>query len=179
MNNDPAPDGVSRREDAEQAVAEYEKYSHIRCLRLWGNREDAKDMAQELLIEALESWREKGVPENPGAWLNVVSRRRAIDYWRKRQHEPEFSDEDLDLLEASSADSSSTQLVVDGNQFLTRVRRMLPERTAKNFDLYLEKGFYEWDHDQIALKLNVSPGRPGAGSTGCARRCATGSRCCA
>ena len=44
----------------------------------------AEDLAQEALVEALEQWGAVGVPRNPGAWLTMVAKRRAIDAWRRR-----------------------------------------------------------------------------------------------
>ena len=44
----------------------------------------AEDVAQEAVVEALGSWPEHGVPNNPGAWLTAVAKRRAIDAWRRR-----------------------------------------------------------------------------------------------
>jgi RNA polymerase sigma factor (sigma-70 family) len=44
----------------------------------------AEDLAQSALVEALQSWTEKGVPHNAGAWLTAVAKRRAIDEWRRR-----------------------------------------------------------------------------------------------
>jgi RNA polymerase sigma factor (sigma-70 family) len=44
----------------------------------------AEDLAQEALLEALERWPESGIPRNPGAWLTMVAKRRAIDAWRRR-----------------------------------------------------------------------------------------------
>ena len=44
----------------------------------------AEDVAQEAIVEALGSWRENGVPDNPGAWLTAVAKRRAVDAWRRR-----------------------------------------------------------------------------------------------
>ena len=44
----------------------------------------AEDLAQEALVEALEQWPRVGVPRNPGAWLTMVAKRRAIDGWRRR-----------------------------------------------------------------------------------------------
>jgi RNA polymerase sigma-70 factor, ECF subfamily len=43
----------------------------------------AEDLAQEALVAALEQWPESGVPDNPGAWLMVTARRRAIDQLRR------------------------------------------------------------------------------------------------
>jgi RNA polymerase sigma-70 factor, ECF subfamily len=43
----------------------------------------AEDLAQDALVAALERWPESGVPENPGAWLMVTAKRRAIDQLRR------------------------------------------------------------------------------------------------
>ena len=45
----------------------------------------AEDLAQEALVTALERWPERGIPDNPGAWLMAVAKRRAIDELRRRQ----------------------------------------------------------------------------------------------
>jgi RNA polymerase sigma factor (sigma-70 family) len=53
--------------------------------RYTGDLGEAEDLAQEALAEALESWGGAGIPNNPGAWLTSVGKRRAIDTWRRRQ----------------------------------------------------------------------------------------------
>ncbi|MET0827910.1 MAG: sigma-70 family RNA polymerase sigma factor [Microbacterium sp.] len=45
----------------------------------------AEDLAQDALLEALARWPESGIPDNPGAWLLAVAKRRAIDGWRRRE----------------------------------------------------------------------------------------------
>ncbi|MCW5874236.1 MAG: RNA polymerase sigma factor [Anaerolineales bacterium] len=45
----------------------------------------AEDLAQEALIDALTHWPESGVPQNAGAWLTAVAKRKAIDFWRRRE----------------------------------------------------------------------------------------------
>ncbi len=44
----------------------------------------AEDLAQDALVAALEQWPVSGVPDNPGAWLMAVAKRRAIDLLRRR-----------------------------------------------------------------------------------------------
>ncbi|HEU5265660.1 MAG TPA: RNA polymerase sigma factor [Jatrophihabitans sp.] len=44
----------------------------------------AEDLAQDALVAALEQWPESGVPDNPGAWLTAVARRRGVDVIRRR-----------------------------------------------------------------------------------------------
>ncbi len=45
----------------------------------------AEDLAQDALVAALEQWPSSGVPDNPGAWLMTVARRRGIDALRRAQ----------------------------------------------------------------------------------------------
>ena len=52
----------------------------------------AEELAQDALVAALEQWPASGVPDNPGAWLMTIAKRRAIDYFRRnkrveRKHE--------------------------------------------------------------------------------------------
>jgi RNA polymerase sigma-70 factor (ECF subfamily) len=43
----------------------------------------AEDALQDALATAVETWPRTGVPQNPGAWLTVTARRRAIDRLRR------------------------------------------------------------------------------------------------
>ncbi len=45
----------------------------------------AEELAQDALLAALEQWPGSGVPDNPGAWLMAVGKRRAIDRIRRDQ----------------------------------------------------------------------------------------------
>jgi RNA polymerase sigma-70 factor (ECF subfamily) len=70
----------------------------------------AEELAQDALVAALETWPESGVPDNPGAWLVTVARRRALDVLRhgkrvERKHdelalgaEPATAPPDLDAV---------------------------------------------------------------------------------
>jgi RNA polymerase sigma-70 factor (ECF subfamily) len=43
----------------------------------------AEEFAQDSLVTALAQWPEKGVPDNPAAWLMATGKRRAIDHLRR------------------------------------------------------------------------------------------------
>ena len=43
----------------------------------------AEELAQDVLVTALEQWPADGVPDNPGAWLMTTARHRAIDELRR------------------------------------------------------------------------------------------------
>ena len=44
----------------------------------------AEEAVQDALVEALRTWPEKGVPDNPPGWISTVAQRRAIDRIRRR-----------------------------------------------------------------------------------------------
>lgn len=54
--------------------------------RVVGDVASAEDLAQDAVAEALAQWPRDGVPNNPGAWLTAVAKRRAVDGWRRAQN---------------------------------------------------------------------------------------------
>ncbi|WP_326634920.1 RNA polymerase sigma factor [Streptosporangium sp. NBC_01755] len=44
----------------------------------------AEELAQDALVLALEQWPKSGVPDNPGGWLMLTAKHRAIDMLRRR-----------------------------------------------------------------------------------------------
>lgn len=48
--------------------------------------EIAEDIVQETLLSALESWKLKGVPADPRAWLYRAAKNRTIDYLRRERN---------------------------------------------------------------------------------------------
>ncbi len=51
--------------------------------RVVGDVGHAEDVAQDALLAALEQWPLEGIPDNPGAWLAAVARRKGIDRLRR------------------------------------------------------------------------------------------------
>ena len=55
----------------------------------------AEDIVQDTLVKAMTTWKFKGIPENPSAWLYTVAKRKAIDAIRKQhlhaQHRREIA----------------------------------------------------------------------------------------
>ena len=54
-------------------------------IRVLGDFDLAEEAVQEAFIAALETWPERGIPENPGAWITTTARNRAIDRLRRRR----------------------------------------------------------------------------------------------
>ena len=45
----------------------------------------AEDLTQDALVDALRQWPRDGTPQNPGAWLTTVAKRKAIDLFRRNR----------------------------------------------------------------------------------------------
>jgi RNA polymerase sigma-70 factor (ECF subfamily) len=73
--------------EADAALTEVfrEEASRLTALlvRILGDFGVAEDIVQDALIVALERWPVEGIPDQPGAWLLTVARRRAIDKLRR------------------------------------------------------------------------------------------------
>ena len=52
-------------------------------IRYVGDFQVAEDAVQDAFLDAAASWERDGVPANPGAWITVAARRRAIDRVRR------------------------------------------------------------------------------------------------
>ena len=53
--------------------------------------DDIDDIVQDTLLRALETWKFKGIPDNPTAWLHKVAWHRAIDYLRSKKRDQKIS----------------------------------------------------------------------------------------
>lgn len=62
----------------------------------------AEDVVQDTLIQAMETWKLKGVPDNPVAWLYRVARNKAIDIIRRNKFsvQYDFNDSERVLLQS-------------------------------------------------------------------------------
>jgi predicted RNA polymerase sigma factor len=64
-------------------------------LRMVGDVGLAEELAQDALVAALEQWPVGGVPDNPGAWLTTIAKRRAIDHLRRTRRLGRLPDDPL------------------------------------------------------------------------------------
>ena len=52
--------------------------------------ETAEDVVQQTVIDALDTWKYKGIPNNPSAWLFRVAKNKAIDIIRRNKYSVQF-----------------------------------------------------------------------------------------
>jgi RNA polymerase sigma factor (sigma-70 family) len=90
--------------------------------RMVRNLDLAEELTQDALVVALSEWPRTGVPDNPGAWLMAVAKRRAVDAFRRdkmreRKHKEiartldDTSDDTAKAIEAAMDDDLGDELL--------------------------------------------------------------------
>ena len=88
--------GESHRAEIDRTIEATFRIERARLIaglaRIVRNVDLAEELAQDALVVALSEWPRTGVPDNPGAWLMAVAKRRAVDGFRRdkmreRKHE--------------------------------------------------------------------------------------------
>ncbi|MBS1771903.1 MAG: sigma-70 family RNA polymerase sigma factor [Bacteroidetes bacterium] len=89
------------------------------------NLEMAEDVVQDVLIKALETWQEKGVPENPEAWLFRAAKNRAIDIIRSQRRKQTFAADINTLLESEYTATQTLEECFTDNEIRDDQLRMM------------------------------------------------------
>jgi RNA polymerase sigma-70 factor, ECF subfamily len=91
-----APELVDRlfRHESGRAIAS--------LIRVLGDFDLAEDAVQEAFVVAIQVWPERGIPDNPGAWITTTARNKAIDRLRRERRGAEKR-EQLKALEPPTA----------------------------------------------------------------------------
>jgi RNA polymerase sigma-70 factor (ECF subfamily) len=85
------------REESGRAVAT--------LIRVLGDFDLAEEAVQDAWVTAVETWPQRGIPANPGAWITTTARNRAIDRIRRRRRLAEK--EDVLRQEAATAGTAA------------------------------------------------------------------------
>ena len=78
----------------------------------FGSLDLAEEMAQEAFVEAVRRWPTDGVPPNPGGWLTVVARNKALDRLR-RESTRQARHEEAEMLAAAEDPTAPVTSVTD------------------------------------------------------------------
>jgi len=62
------------------------------------NLQMAEDVVQDTLLKAMDSWKFRGVPDNPSAWLFKVAKNQALDLIRKQKTRQQYEKSISSLL---------------------------------------------------------------------------------
>ena len=87
----------------------------------------AEDVVQDTLLQAMNTWKLKGIPDNPTGWLYRVAKNKAIDVIRKNRHslQFDFSDNEKILLTSEYTIVSSMEKFWKENLIKDDLLRMM------------------------------------------------------
>ena len=74
---------MNARDAAESIFREQSGRILATLIRMSGSFDRAEEALQEAFSLALAHWPEKGIPENPGAWITAAAHRKLIDESRR------------------------------------------------------------------------------------------------
>jgi RNA polymerase sigma factor (sigma-70 family) len=89
------------------------------------NLETANDIVQDSLLQAMNTWRFKGIPDNPSAWLYRVAKNRAIDFLRREKKFRDISPQYSYLLQSEYTLSSTVHSLFLENEIQDSQLRMM------------------------------------------------------
>ena len=73
-----------------------------------GDFDLAEDAVQEAFVVAMQVWPERGIPDNPGAWITTTARNKAIDRLRRERRGTEKLEE-LQVLEPPTTEDEKIE----------------------------------------------------------------------
>ncbi|HZP90608.1 MAG TPA: RNA polymerase sigma factor [Actinomycetota bacterium] len=108
-------EALAAREAVDRVFRRERGRSVATLIRVLGDFDLAEDAVQEAFLTALATWPERGVPENPGAWITTTARNRAIDRLRRERRLREKTEtlRQLAGLEALDRDNEMTGIPDD------------------------------------------------------------------
>lgn len=84
-----------------------------------------EDVVQDTLLKALETWKLKGTPDNPSAWLFTVARNKALDLIRRKKYQEAFAAHLTPLLTSEYTAAATLQEAVKGDNIEDEQLRMM------------------------------------------------------
>ena len=95
--------------------------------RIFGtaNLEMAEDVVQDAMLEALKNWTEKGVPQNPSAWLMQTARNKALNILKRDKHKLKYASNQLYLLQSGWTAESAIENMFSDNSINDDMLRMM------------------------------------------------------
>ena len=95
--------------------------------RIFGaeNIDLAEDVVQDSLVEALNQWTYKGIPENPSGWLFMVAKNKALNIINREKHRKKYSSDVAHFLESQWTAQPALNHIFSEQQILDDQLRMM------------------------------------------------------
>ena len=105
----------------------------------------AEDVVQDAFCRALEVWKVRGIPDNPGAWLMAVAKHRALDIVRRERTARTFAPELTRVLESEWTLAPAVEEAFAGSTIRDEQLRMMFSCCDRRLP----------EEVQVALVLNI------------------------
>jgi RNA polymerase sigma-70 factor (ECF subfamily) len=95
--------------------------------RIFGsdNLELAEDVVQDSLVEAIQHWAYRGIPDNPSGWIFRVAKNRALKIINREKYKKKYASDVIHLLESeSTAQPAMDQLFTETRIIDDQLRMM-------------------------------------------------------
>jgi len=95
--------------------------------RIFGteNLDLAEDVVQDSLVEALNQWTYKGIPENPSGWLFMVAKNKALNIINREKNKRKYSSDVAHFLESQWTAEPALNYIFSESQILDDQLRMM------------------------------------------------------
>ena len=140
------------RQCQEQLYRKFFNYGMTICSRYAQNEEEAREMLNDGFIKVFSRLEQYSDNRSFKGWLNRILVNTAIDYYRKRKHDPQV----VELVHAQHYSSvGANALEQIGEKEILALVQKLPPSYRIVFSLHVVEGY---SHPEIAEKLGISVG---------------------
>ena len=87
------------------------------------NIELAEDVVQDSLVEALNQWTYKGIPENPSGWLFTVAKNKALNIISRERNRKKYTSDVAHFLDSEWTVQPALNHIFSEQQILDDLRR--------------------------------------------------------
>ena len=85
----------------------------------------AEDVVQDAVVEAINQWQYKGIPDNPSAWLYRVAKNKAINIFNREKYKRKYSSEVSHFLESQWTVEPALNFLFSEKEILDDQLRMI------------------------------------------------------
>jgi RNA polymerase sigma-70 factor (ECF subfamily) len=122
------PDSVKNINTLIDHLFRYESGKLVSVLtRIFGseNIDLAEDVVQDSLVEAINQWTYKGVPENPSGWLFKVAKNKALNIVNREKYKRQYSSDVVQYLQSDWTVEPGLNYIFSGQEITDDQLRMM------------------------------------------------------
>ncbi len=146
-------------ESAREALgAHYRRVAFVLALQLTGQREDARDLAQDAMVRFFANLSTLRAGQDPRPWLLAVVRNLARDLWRRRRITPTDSIDAADAVFELAAPGDDPEQTLHRRETQQRLWRALTTLPIEKREILVLRDFHDLSYAEIADVLGIPAG---------------------